>query len=226
MFLERGVTVVEGVLTAEEVQQARAGLQQTLDDLGASSPAGLRRLSSTNGAGGILDLFYYPWKLSLNEHPAVVDTVQTLWRHSYAAGHPHFSHPYGEFNHAHGYMYIDRVCYRLPESVNVTTGTKKHSLQRCLAPHLDCCPHDLYGTSPQTNVRKWRPIQAFIALTDTLNEQEGGFEACPGLHKEFNEWVSRRPPSSSPGSSGTSPPIHLQCNHRRQLIVCKHMPPA
>ena len=64
-------------------------------------------------------------------------------------------------------------------------------------------------------VPKWRPIQAFIALTDTLNADEGGFEAAPGLHLAFDDWVANRPPSVQQGSSSdgndimTSPPWYV-----------------
>jgi Protein of unknown function (DUF1479) len=32
-------------------------------------------------------------------------------------------------------------------------------------------------------------------LTDTTSRNEGGFEACPGLHVEFDEWVKNRIPN-------------------------------
>ena len=95
-----------------------------------------------------------------------------------------------------------RVCFRLPTAVindiaEKTTGqSKKKSklLQRSLTPHLDCCPHSMFSSSS----RKWRPIQAFVALTDNLEPDTGGFEACVGFHREFEAWSMSRKPSLKP----------------------------
>ena len=43
--------------------------------------------------------------------------------------------------------------------------------------------------------RKWRPIQAFVALTDNDSPESGGFEACLGFHRDFDEWSQSRRPS-------------------------------
>jgi hypothetical protein len=157
----------------------------------------LSTLSSTHGAGGILDVFYPDWKLKLCEHPTIFLIMSELWEHSYCSGLEYFSHDYGKFDPRRGYMYIDRICYRVPDAL--MSGSKRHRLQRSLTPHLDCCPQVLVseesvmkegGTNHLPN--KWRPIQCFVALTDTPGPNEGGFEACPGLHKRFKRWVNNR----------------------------------
>jgi hypothetical protein len=170
-------------------------------------------LSSTNGAGGILDVFYGEWKLRLNEHSKVVSVITSLWKMSYCAAHPAFKSPFGQFDHNTPLAYIDRICFRLPEFiVNSFGGSKRHRLQRSLTPHLDCCPQDVCeaiksGSHHQLQMKKWRPIQAFIALTDTIHPDEGGFEACPGLHKRFETWANYRLPSLRMASSdATSQP--------------------
>ena len=95
-------------------------------------------------------------------------------------------------------MYIDRVCYRLPDSIsccNHPNGVKikkKNMIQRSLTPHLDCCPDRLYESDKA--YPKWRPIQAFVALTDTLEPNQGGFEACLEHHIHFDEWKKSRKP--------------------------------
>lgn len=105
-----------------------------------------------------------------------------------------YQHPYGPFHSRQGYMYIDRVCFRLPDAISSELGTsKKRPLQRSLTPHLDCCPHNLYKSEKLHP--KWRPIQAFLALTDAYNPNEGGFEACLGHHRVFDEWTKSRQPS-------------------------------
>ena len=149
--------------------------------------------------------------MSLNEHPRVVSAIQDLWASTYSSYNKRsisdtyrsiYSHPFNEFNPRKGFMYIDRVCFRVPtiisESLFSKEGKKRKFLQRSLTPHLDCCPHAMFSDSS----RKWRPIQAFIALTDTLQPNEGGFEACLGLHREFDEWNRHRPVT---GKSLTAP---------------------
>lgn len=114
-------------------------------------------------------------------------------------------------------QYIDRIGYRIPtklaesigkqissiESFHYSTtayttrvstasskankrGIKARPLQRSLTPHFDCCPEMYHDAS---NKSKWRPIQCFVSLTDNLQPNTGGFEACPGFHREFHSWV-------------------------------------
>lgn len=209
-FIENGVVVIPDLLTTEEIDSTLRNLCQFLASSGcdstdlANTAGALSNLSSTNGAGGILDVFYEDWKLKLNEHPLVVSALQDLWRNTYARYSPgenssNFEHPYGEFDPDIGYMYIDRVCYRVPSDISSQFGqSKKKQLQRSLTPHLDCCPHDMYGKGS-----KWRPIQAFLCLTDTLLPNQGGFEACPGHHVGFAKWAHNRPLQ---GGTGAAPP--------------------
>jgi hypothetical protein len=164
----------------------------------------LSTLSSTWGAGGILDVFYEEWKLKVNEHPKVVATINKLLQETYAKNLKNFTHPYGEFDPQKSLMYIDRVCFRVPDSVSQHFRSRKKTLQRSLTPHLDCCPHKMYNSSKE--YPKWRPIQAFVALTDTLNLNEGGFEAHPGFHLQFDDWVAHRKPSPSRDQPNQTPP--------------------
>eukprot|EP00611_Tribonema_gayanum_P025613 TRINITY_DN5877_c0_g1_i2.p1 TRINITY_DN5877_c0_g1~~TRINITY_DN5877_c0_g1_i2.p1 ORF type:complete len:359 (-),score=77.13 TRINITY_DN5877_c0_g1_i2:462-1406(-) len=179
-------------------------------------------LSSTHGSGGILDIFYPPWKLKVCENAQLFGAMRDLWRCTYGARHPHFSHPYTEDMDAdRGYMYIDRVGYRVPDAVSAHHSAggsggavggggggarrRQRPLQRSLTPHLDCCPHNMAeAASSRAETRKWRPIQSFVALTDTLDKDMGGFECVPGFHLEFDEWAKTRPPE--PRADGTSVP--------------------
>ena len=226
-FKERGVLVIPQVLQSHEVETARSGLHAFLaqkagvhiDRLGDTA-AGLTKFSSTGGSGGVLDVFYEEWKLSLNEHPTVVQVIMELWEQTFAApaSNPLYQHPFGSFDPYRGLMYIDRICFRVPESISTTVyasdskssssgsgsgsgsgsthinkkSSKPRTLQRSLTPHIDCCPHKMFQAVGDKTYNKWRPIQAFVALTDTLDPQMGGFEACPGFHKEFAEWADQR----------------------------------
>lgn len=203
--------MIPGVLNEERIREVRASFHTSLRDVYnvdydnlSSTCQNLKALSSTNGAGGILDLFYFDWKLALNEDPVIFQVMQELWSATYGNDHLHFQHPYGPFQSQEGYMYIDRVCFRLSDDLAIPVETsvhdssskkskKKSTLQRSLTPHLDCCPHDMYSG------RKWRPIQMFLALTDTLVPNHGGFEACKGLHRDFETWSNGRLPSEKGG---------------------------
>ena len=156
-------------------------------------------------------MFYGDWKLRLNEHPKVVSVITSLWKMSYCAGLSAFKSPFGMFSHSTPLAYIDRICFRLPEFIiDSFGGTKRHRVQRSLTPHLDCCPQDVCeaihsGSHSQLhNMKKWRPIQTFIALTDTISPNEGGFEACPGLHQRFETWTNHRLPSLRGQASDTN----------------------
>ena len=200
-FRENGVLVVKNLLTAAEVETVRkdfhaflAGYDVLHDNL-TSTASNLSQLSSTGGAGGILDVFYTGWKLALNEHSKIVHILSELWEHTYAtASDPLYDHPFGPFDAYKGFMYIDRVCYRLPDTISSSSNNlkKTRNLQRSLTPHIDCCPHKMFQSVGDKSYNKWRPIQAFIALTDTPDAQMGGFEACLGFHREFNDWSETR----------------------------------
>jgi hypothetical protein len=199
-FIRDGVVVIPGVVDATEVAAAMEAFRASLSEKGcvtaslAATASALKGLSSTYGSGGILDIFYEEWKLELNEHPAIVQALQTLWAATYASmdgsNGDLYSHPYGAFAPEHGYMYVDRVCFRVPTPVSTMHGeSKKKQLQRSLTPHMDCCPHNMYGKGS-----KWRPIQAFLCLTDTVLADQGGFEACKGHHRDFVTWAANRLP--------------------------------
>lgn len=230
-FVTNGVLVVDNILTPAEVQRAKDGFQQSLKDRGVNSldtddvhsVTAFAALSSTNGSGGVLDIFYDHWKLEVATHPKLFAATQQLWKEGYNLGGPpkesistndRFKwHPYGaDIDFSKGYVYIDRVGYRIPteraqalgecictnsSSTKPTTVESKkkkklRSIQRPLTPHLDCCPDSMYE-----DTAKWRPIQCFVSLTDNLEANTGGFEAVrDGFHRTFDEWARSRRPTS------------------------------
>ncbi|GMI34657.1 hypothetical protein TeGR_g6071, partial [Tetraparma gracilis] len=38
---------------------------------------------------------------------------------------------------------------------------------------------------------KWRPVQCFLSLTDTLEPETGGIEIAPGRHRTFESWAKK-----------------------------------
>ena len=97
---------------------------------------GLKNLSSTNGAGGVLDLFYERWKMRITlENKAYAAICKELYASTYASydavgaaqdgedpdseDSSLWSHPYGNFDPmAEGiWAHIDRIGFRVPDAV-------------------------------------------------------------------------------------------------------------
>ena len=100
-----------------------------------------------------------------------------------------WSHPY-EIIENRPLAHIDRIGCRFPDSI-VDSGDIRRPFQRGLAPHMDCCPKDIYGGGNKEFPR-WRPIQCLLSLTSTTEKSEGGFECVPGFHHEFTEYYENR----------------------------------
>lgn len=230
-FCHDGVLVVDSVLTPSQVEAAQRGLSETLARYGVdldhldTTGGALQNLSSTNGSGGVLDLFYEDWKMEVATNPRLWNITTKLWESAYNhCGEKKGDlqdednkkskwHPYGAFNCQHGYAYIDRIGFRLPtglsqqlgaELENAAAGTRSKKkkvvpIQRSLTPHLDCCPENLYkedaDNSNNLKKSKWRPIQCFVSLTDNLEASTGGFEAAKGFHRDFDAWAASREPT-------------------------------
>lgn len=152
----------------------------------------LNKLSTTGGAGGIIDLFYEKWRLDLATNPKIFRIVSTLWANTWGSEFHDlhqddnnavdssvisqidgliqcvdsylmnsldrsanttndvdlirslYSHPFGSLDRLHdglpsGFVYMNRVCYRVSDQISDlhSRGKKKRrKLQRCLAPHL------------------------------------------------------------------------------------------
>mmetsp|Transcript_7698 Transcript_7698/g.11341 ORF Transcript_7698/g.11341 Transcript_7698/m.11341 type:complete len:369 (-) Transcript_7698:422-1528(-) len=232
-FRQNGYLVVNDVLSEEELDRARQGMHATLLKYGVDhdnlqeTGHNLKSLSSTNGAGGILDVFYPAWKMELCENPKMLAIISQLWECFQVASDDDCSflnHPFGPFDTNRAFSYIDRICYRIPSEISVQIGrslsaaaaaiticspnksknSKSWPLQRSLTPHLDCCPKTILEQS--RDVSKWRPLQSFISLTDNLQQNTGGFECAPGFHREFDEWARRRKPSKGKGGVEIAPP--------------------
>ena len=256
-YLRDGVLVVHNLLSPSEIYSAQASLAQTLsNDLNVdvndleTTGRNLTNASSTNGAGGVLDIFYPDWKMAIATNERLFRMTCQLWKEAYSNGENEDDvrwHPYGTFNCNIGYMYIDRIGFRLPsklaESIGkrqldrlnnedatqdndttITTKKKKkqkkpRAIQRSLTPHFDLCPETYYDI---TNKNKWRPIQCFVSLTDNLLPNTGGFEAAPGFHREFHSWVQngRRLGSRSDGGGLDTPIIddNEKLGHKQPCI--------
>lgn len=248
-FLHDGILVVDNLLSPSDINKAQISLAQTLlNDLNVDitnleeTGHNLTKASSTNGAGGVLDIFYPEWKMHIASNERLFRMTCQLWKEAYCDGENEDDvrwHPYGKFDCNRGYMYIDRIGFRLPTKLAESIGerrqllnedstattildsnakklkkkTKPRAIQRSLTPHFDLCPETYHDV---TNKNKWRPIQCFVSLTDNLLPNTGGFEAAPGFHREFYSWVQNgRRLSSSDDSIAVehdmSPPKQQPC---------------
>ncbi len=127
-----------------------------MNDLEATA-GNLRALSSTGGSGGVLDRYWMCWKLQLHQNPRFFQAISQLWAATFAAhgddvrddpehARVYGSHPFGPFDPSAGYFYIDRVGFRVPDSIAGLHSKGKRPLQRSLTPHLDCCPSALFDS--------------------------------------------------------------------------------
>jgi len=240
--LKNGVLVVDNVLSESELNDAKNGLMQSLQMRGVQSfdvtdlesAVAFQKLSSTNGSGGVLDIFHDDWKLKLiATHPKLFLITQQLWKAAHNLGgqskesiptHQRYKwHPYGgdvDFEDG-GYCYLDRVGYRIPTELAqewgdriykhnagtdaATTTSKKKKKLRSIQRSLT--PHlDCCPDTLYENTNKWRPIQCFVSLTDNLEASTGGFEAVlGGFHRTSTDGQKKRKKESTTTSSDTSP---------------------
>ncbi len=138
-FRETGLLVIEDVLTGEEIETARNAFHNHLKEKlgidhsavidGTASPP-LHRIKSP-----VSRIFYPGWKLlDVHMHPNVSGLAKELLCKTYgSAEDPLFAHPFAPFQDIHAY--VDRICWRLPDSIRTEGG---------LGLHLDRNPFDPY----------------------------------------------------------------------------------
>lgn len=182
-------------MTEEEVRLARSALHdQILRQTGVSHEtylADANSLLSTTGKrmkGPASGVKYAAWKMfGVHLHPRVIDTYVRALSSTYGSYDPShndnetnelFAHPFGPFDSALPIPYVDRVCYRLPGEGG-------------LGMHLDRNPFDPYQVR-EGGLKKWRPIQSFVCLTDHFGVQDGGLKVLPGFHKDINAYFRNR----------------------------------
>jgi len=182
-YLRDGYVVIEGVLTDEEVAAARLGFHEELKREGIIHEDVLagRAAPPTECAikSPVSDIFYSSWKLlGVHLHPRVAQTMLALQRATFlnpdlAAEFPGPTRPTSQSLFA----YIDRTCYRLPNHIRNEKGLSLHM--------------DRHPTLPFAKIKKWRPIQAFVTLTDHWGGATGGLQVVPSFHRIADSFFAK-----------------------------------
>jgi len=179
-FDKNGVLVIENVLTDEEVESARNGLHKQLLGFGLDHNKILSgEQIITDGCrikGKASRIFYNKWKMDVHLNQKVYEYMKELLLATYSTKRDNYKHPYEKFTDI--IAYIDRVCWRLPDIIKHEGG---------LLCHLDRNPFDPYLTK-HGGLKKWRPIQAFISLTDQYGSNSGGLKVVKGFHNKIDEY--------------------------------------
>ena len=144
-----GILVIDEILTPIQLQAAQEGLHKTLlhhqvdtNNLPATAHH-LQKLSSTNGSGGVLDLFYPRFKLDIGCNERLFRATAQLWEAAYChngeseeemiSRDKHYMyHPFGAFDCDRGFMYVDRLGYRCPTKLAEEVGAKIQASQQSL----------------------------------------------------------------------------------------------
>jgi hypothetical protein len=182
-FKRNGVVIIEDVLTDNEVHTARQNFHTQLNEMGIDHEGILRGNVECDAGprikGPVSRIFYAKWKLDVHLHPNVISTMKDLLVQTYGRETDGFAHPFGEFDNM--LAYIDRVCWRLPDIIREESG---------LGLHLDRNPTNPYllNSNGKTQLKKWRPIQAFVTLTDHYLTNSGGLRVVKGFHHEIDEY--------------------------------------
>ncbi|GMI12743.1 hypothetical protein TrVE_jg1682 [Triparma verrucosa] len=213
-FIDDGVTTinifspsdcVSFMSEIESIIEHRTGIKPTfnpptsLEHMRESAKAITEELSSTNGTGGVMDVHLDQFLDHVRTSPLIWSRIKTIWSATYGSSNPLFP-PKFNASWSEGFVKLDRICYRFPTFPSTSKKSfKKSQPTRCLLPHVDTCPSlNLLGDVQSF----YRPVQCFLALTDTVLQNKGGFEAALGLHKNFDDWGKKLEDQNVRGCNG------------------------
>lgn len=176
-FIECGITVIEDIFNEEEVDHIRKQLHTQLFELGIDHNAIIQKqiepFNSVRMKAPTSKIFYNKWKIDVQTNPKIYECVKKLMQQTFSPSDvPNFEHIYGPFEDI--YAYIDRICYRLPDCIKMEGGLKLH---------IDRNPFDPYLLK-NGGLKKWRPIQGFLTLTDHYGSESGGLRVVKNFHKK------------------------------------------
>lgn len=222
-FHRDGVVVIENVLTSEEVATARNGLHRELLSSGIDHDAILSGASEfkegiriKSKAGSI---FYGKWKMDVHLHPTVYTTMRQLFDATFFSDNPLYKCPAYLHERDIG-AYIDRVAWRLPDHVCAEGGLALHLDRNPFKPYSDHLLKWLGGNRPHRQISlsnerdmKWRPIQAFVTLTDHYGSDSGGLRVVKGFHHRIDDFFRNGDPTSAPIKEFSTRKMSSSSNH-------------
>lgn len=176
-FINDGVTVFENVISDDTIKKLRNSLHNELLLNGINHDkilSGEEVITDGHRIKGKTANFYYgKWKIDAQLDTKIYEIFRELNNHTFSSGTLlHFEHPFGPSNDV--LPFIDRICWRLPDKIRAEGG---------LGLHIDRNPY-----KPYDNLTKWRPIQAFLCLTDHFDSESGGLKVVKGFHKRTDEY--------------------------------------
>ncbi len=180
-YKTNGCLVIPNILTDAEVLHARHQFHEQLRTMGINHNKILsREMEHTEGPrikSKVARIFYAKWKLlDVMLHPNVCRAFEEIMQATYQSNQiTNFTHPFGASTR--NYVFVDRVCWRLPDEIRAEGG---------LGLHLDQNPFD-----PYSNTTTFRPIQGFVALTDHYTSDAGGIKVVKKFHTEITEYFKK-----------------------------------
>lgn len=175
-FITDGYTIIENILTLDQITLARRELHNSLNKLGINHDQIINFVDKppedTRIKSSVSNIFYAKFKLDIQ----INESMYLIWKELIEKTIVDF--PLGKHNDV--LPYIDRICWRLPDIIREEGGLDLH-LDRRL------------GSNYLSNVKKYRPIQGFVTLTDHYGENSGGLRLVKGFHKQFDDFFSKVP---------------------------------
>ena len=193
-FCKNGYVVIENVLTPNEVSFIRTQFHQQLASYGINHDKLLSgediMTDEPRIKGKPSHIFYNKWKIDAQINEKVYGIVKELLVNTFGKKIEHFNHPFGYFTDV--VPYIDRVCYRLPDHIRAEGGLK---------PHIDRNPNDPY-LEKSGGLKRWRPVQGLLTLTDHYGSSSGGIKVVKEFHKIDTEYFSKIPENQKKETGG------------------------
>lgn len=184
IFKRDGYIVIENILSPNEIKYAREELHNSIKLYNVNHDKIINFIeqppNETRIKSDIANIFYSKFKMDIH----INENMYNIWKSAMSTIN---EFPLGY--HDDILPYIDRICWRLPDIIKTEGG---------LGLHIDRRP----GPNAFKNIKKYRPIQGFVALTDHYGNNSGGLKLVKGFHKYFDEYFDKDTNKHEWGTSG------------------------
>lgn len=204
-FIEHGVVIIEDIFNDEEVEDIRKKFHDQLMNMGIDHDAIIQKriepFNSVRMKAPTSHIYYNKWKIDIQTNQKIYECVKEIMKHTFLPSNvPNYEHIYGESDDI--YAYIDRVCYRMPDCVKMEGGLKLH---------IDRNPYDPFLLKT-TGLKKWRPIQGILTLTDHYGSESGGLCVVKGFHKKSEAYFKNSIPDENISKGGEFFRLDSRCH--------------